>query len=224
MYLREIEIFCSDSVASATTPHLRVHLPLASSCITSLYIDCIHPHLRTDGIARALVELMSPSELRTPAYVGVQSGHIRWPFDYNAFLAEGDPGRREYLANTLHDALLWLAAQEGWDQEVFVRAWQEVRDRGFRYEGWLKRRWLSRDRKNIAAIHYEMDMEWLTFDVQIRNRRGQEVFHSPLGRIPPTHEKIQRRIDKVKWLTDQRIMVHAWDCLGGETWRIRIPE
>src|SRR5262249_36186984 len=101
---------------------------------------------------------------------------VRWPFDFSTYATLEDPGKKQQLLQALRAALLWLAAERGWETAPLQEAHAELLRRALIFEGFSKKSWRSPCRKRRVKIGFSHGLRSIHFfrrDLR-QQRKGAE--------------------------------------------------
>jgi hypothetical protein len=137
---------------------------------------------------------------------------VHWPIDINRLKnISADEWIRIHFEE-MHKACMHQAVVCGWPVDPFETARRAVLDSNYRYLGFSKGNYYSRDRRYRMRLYFDMDWEWFVVHAVLCDRNWREIAKRELARYPacgaPVHQFLRA---KSGWATKSKFMFISSD-------------
>jgi len=199
MFLRDIAIYADEAIVETSPPGFVGWFHRETCCITDLYITLLQRKIVTPDTVKVSI-LFTEAEKRPRMRQLIDVADVVWPFTFRRYIKADEEEKKRLILDTLHDTLIWIATERGWNQRPLKAAYAQILELNLTFEGWSKRKWLSPDRKRVARIYFRQSLRDIELYVLVLDRRGRELGRKFLGSTIP----------------ESGI---AWSLIGGGRWK-----
>jgi hypothetical protein len=193
---------------------------LSTHCVTVLYLGCLGA-LETGSVGKVLVTAVpNADEERELEALAVLQTWRR--FDFPAYWASTEKERKRMILNFVHDELLRLAIQRGWDEGALTTAYDCALAKDLRnLQLWPVRPVASPGKHARAQVEFEFGTENIEGSAIFTDRRGEELARKPLFQLPPGDFHLAHALGKLAWEDDRTVVLTSR--LKDQKWRARLP-
>jgi hypothetical protein len=180
--------------------------------VVELYLHRLGRTIRTDGIAKVNVELYPADRLPGPVQFPSHVATVRWPTNFEQFT--GQDVKRSIL-DVFHEALLWMARQNGWDSKPLHKAYQASLDAGVVCSGLLLKKSVKHPKRKVwANCAFEYDSNSIHVYAVLFDRRGTEIGRKYVYKTGVIYDAVRHLLERLIWLRGTRLRMvssRAWD-------------
>jgi hypothetical protein len=138
-------------------------------------------------------------------YIGDHALKINRTFDFDHYLTlEDDIEKKRTIANRIREELQVLFSEQQWDFEPIRKAFQEMEDLQYVFEGIMKLSWVNPNKKYRAKMWFSHCLEEICLEVILykNNRSKEEICRRKFTTLAPTGWCVAPYVANVHWVSE----------------------
>lgn len=126
------------------------------------------------------------------------------PFDFEKYRQSTPEKKKEILLDMLHDTLVRIAKDSGWEIAAFQKAYEGVRADGLDFIARWGKKW-SPSRRRYAVVEYRFGLENIELYMIVTDKSNQELARQKLTEFPATAFALAQVLSELAWRDEHHV-------------------
>lgn len=228
MYLRDLVISAESLVAATADDAVRERYSTFQRhtfCVVDLYLQLLGKRcLKTNGTAKVIVDATAGQKAKGSFNQFPGVFQVAWPFPFHAYFGLKETGKKKRILAFLQEALLFVAAEKGWDQTVLRHTYEAVLSRGIVNEGYMSngKAWLSPNGKLSVKVYYAFTIDRIVISAVFFDHEDREIGRLPFIEELPSDDALGYFLGSVKWTSNRRVVLQSRYRVA--SWAVNVEE
>ena len=145
-------------------------------------------------------------------------------FNFDKYFASSDTEKKMMQLQAVHQGMLGIAVEQGWNTEPFEIAYQACLDADLVLNTQLKKRKMSPNRKQYLSIFAHCDLYHFKITWTVSDKKGEIVKQGTLLTEQPSYIDIWCSLN-FRWIDDEHFIVESkYRGLISDTWEVDISK
>ncbi|MFP8782365.1 hypothetical protein [Planococcus plakortidis] len=178
-----------------------------TNCIVYLFEQFL-PKFHFDDVNSVRFECYPNAELACQPVIMDGLLPVTIPYDVSDFYQLSDLEKKKKTLDLMMDGLRVICKDKGWDEELFLYAYQKVVEKNYTFKKTYKKPKSSPNRKLKAKIEIEIGIYDCTASLVVEDKEQKHIYSEALYQEKPIFELLYPLLGDIKWVGNDEVRVH----------------
>ncbi|QFG00321.1 hypothetical protein PB01_16720 [Psychrobacillus glaciei] len=171
-------------------------------CVASLF-ECHFEKFKTEKCWKLLVECVE--RIVDERVIGEDICIVQVELNIERYFQLSNIEKKKLILKLLKNGIEKIIDEKGWNKQLFESAYQQVIDCNYINERIWKQPKKSPNRKHIAEVFCEHDIDKFEISIIVKNNEGEVVKREKLITERPNEWAFTKHFGKLKWISSNEV-------------------